>query len=181
MNGRVILKESEYAIMKKISIIALIFAVGFLTACTSVTREAGHRNNIANTSWTMIEWRGSGAQSNEFDASIKKSTKKVTLTFSSDEVKGVSGKVKVNAGCNNAVGQYTQKNIHTISFGNLASTRMMCAPDVMKVEHALFQKLSEQRFEKLTRTTDGGETLTLKSKDGEKLMFFKRNMASIRK
>ena len=55
----------------------------------------------------------------------------------------------------------------------------MCAPKLMEMENALLQKLSGANFDKSTSTTDAGDTLTLKSKDGQELIFLKKDMTSI--
>lgn len=163
--------------MKKLTMLALMVTIGLLGACSVSTTQFKERINIANTSWTMIQWNGS--QNDEMNALIQTLPAKVTLSFSTERPNDTAGRVRAFAGCNNAVGQYAQQNIRSVSFGSLASTRKMCEPKLMEMENALLQKLSGANFDKSTSTTDAGDTLTLKSKDGQELIFLKKDMTSI--
>lgn len=163
--------------MKKWSNLALVAVIGLLGACSVSTAQFEDRIHIANTSWTMTQWNGSA--NDEMNALLQTLPAKVTLSFSTENPRGTAGQVRAFAGCNNAVGQYAQQNNRTVSFGSLASTRKMCAPKLMEMENALLQKLSGANFDKSTSTTDAGDTLILKSKDGQELVFLKKDMTSI--
>lgn len=54
---------------------------------------------------------------------------------------GSDGRVSGSAGCNRFTGSYEHEGAR-LSFGPLATTRMMCAPDVMEAEEAFLSALS---------------------------------------
>ena len=59
----------------------------------------------------------------------------VTITFLED------GQVGGNSGCNQYTGSYTIEGGHSLSFGQLASTRKMCPPPLMELETLTLETL----------------------------------------
>jgi heat shock protein HslJ len=118
---------------------ALIVVIGMMISRTMAVAQDD--NPLTGTKWTLV---GSG----------------ITLEFGSGS--SVSG----SGGCNRYTGSYTL-NGSAISFGAVASTRMMCMDEsVMARERAFFNALSAA-----TRIETDGEQLTLTYGANQRLIF----------
>jgi len=80
------------------------------------------------------------------------------------------GQIGGLAGCNRYFGPVTLEG-DTISFGNLASTRMMCADTLMNQEQRFFQALSAAKRLELTHE---GQILRMYADDGAPVLRFSR-------
>lgn len=118
---------------------ALIALIGM--AISGVMAMAQDSNPLTGTKWTLV---GSG----------------ITMEFGEDN------RVFGSGGCNRYTGGYTLDG-DTISFGAVASTRMMCMDEsVMAREMAFFSALSAA-----TRIETDGEQLTLTYGANQRLIF----------
>ena len=141
-----------------ISLIPISVAMISLSACTltesaPVDNSSPSQDNPSPQLGTLAgsEW-GFGDESERF------------VGFRAD------GRLQGSGGCNSFFGQYSRSG-DTIQIGPLASTKKMCAPDIMKGEQALMQALSSSSRIDVTHLSlilysDNGTTLvTLQRRD----------------
>ncbi|NBM18442.1 META domain-containing protein [Streptomyces sp. GC420] len=124
----------------------------------SITLRAQPAPPLEGTRWTVDAFVTKG-QDGTAESLPEAARGRAHLTFAED-----GGKVSGNLGCNNFSGEVTIKG-GTISFGDLATTRRLCAGPVMKTEDRLRKILSgEVDYElndgTLTLTADTGKGVT---------------------
>lgn len=113
-------------------------------------------NPLAGTSWELIDEVPTGAE-----ATPEGVDRPITLTFEAE------GQAVGNGGCNGYSATYRLSGIN-ISFGDVVSTRMACAGDVMQREQEFFAALSDATQYGLT-----SDRLYIRSEDGSRLAFAK--------
>ena len=106
------------------TVLALALAA-IVTSCAPVSNTVTPTAETINKKWELISLEG-----NEVMAS-----KPVFIDFDNNN------KITGFAGCNTINGNYTVKNGTQISFTQVASTRMMCAPYEMNVEKEVMEVL----------------------------------------
>jgi heat shock protein HslJ len=113
--------------------------------------------DLTGSTWQLISFNdGKGGMESNLTA------ENITITFGED------GQVSGNAGCNDFSGSY-QIDGNRLTFGELATTRKMCAkPEgVMETEQAFLKNLSDAATFEVV-----GDALTLYGQDGGKLLVF---------
>ena len=112
-------------VIRAIAILSCILALPFLSCSTK-------KNAQKNTDITLLEWKLKSVRYGNENIFLipTEDMRPLTLSFQDGMVKGY-------AGCNNFAGKVEIKG-QTISFGNLASTRMFCERS-MKIEDALLK------------------------------------------
>lgn len=69
-----------------------------------------------------------------------------------------TGNVSGLAGCNSLLGEVHQKGL-AVDFSNLGTTRMLCAPKVMKSERAFLELLKRAAYATQSKDTEGAVDL----------------------
>lgn len=130
--------------------------VAMLTAC-GTARNAASQADALNGEWRIT-------RVGDMTVNTQDAEKEAYLGFNSAE-KQMNG----CAGCNRIFGPYTTGDkAGSISFSNVASTRMMCAD--MSVEDKVLEAMGKVAAFKIK----GGKTLTLKDAAGESLIVLKK-------
>ncbi len=98
-------------------------AAAILSACGSLSNQAPAEDiNLAGTSWMLPVPKDSDCATNPM------------LEFSADSVAG-------DLGCNRAHGSYKIEG-NRLTFGPVAVTRRMCAPNYMKLERTMLDAIN---------------------------------------
>lgn len=128
---------------------ALIFLCCLLFAAAVAPPALAHGERLAGGEWVLSGDTGSDAPTLRFEA----------------------GRVAGKGGCNRFGGRYEERG-QDLRFSPLAATRMACAAEAMRKEHAFFGML-----EKVRGFTLSGDTLTLLDEAGKALAAFTRRLA----
>lgn len=81
----------------------------------------------------------------------------------------VDGRVNGSGGCNNFFSDYQFQGQGPLNFGQIASTKKMCPPDIMDGERAFFNGLEATKGAEVSHLT-----LQLRDKDGTPLLTLQR-------
>lgn len=127
----------------------LSFTCVLLAAAAGLAPALAHDDTLAGGEWVPTGTRGPGGPMLRFDA----------------------GRVAGTGGCNRFGGHYEQEGA-TLIFSPLATTRIACAPEVMRREQAFFAMLKKVR-----RIDIRDGTLTLLDDAGVPLARFSRGAA----
>lgn len=125
-----------------------------ILAAIGVAASAGEGGTLIGTAWLADDIGGRGVVDRV----------QSTLEFTEP------GRIGGLAGCNRYFGPVTVEG-DRISFGNLASTRMMCSDTLMDQEQRLFQALSSAKRLELSHE---GQVLKLYADDGTPVLRFSR-------
>lgn len=117
-----------------------------------ITQTTGEKmENLNGSSWLLSDLNGAAPVADSAP----------TLAFSAE------GRVSGSTGCNRYMGGYTSDDA-SISFGQMAGTKMMCAPELMDQETMFFDLMG-----RVTSSTLADDTLTLTADDGATLLFMR--------
>lgn len=141
----------------------MIRMMAMLLALALLGAACGGKNTPAATTVTAAELHGQDWTVTTLGPSTAPLPGTVmTLSF------GNPGEVSGKAGCNSFSGSYTATG-GSLTFDQLAMTRMGCEPDVMAQEDAFSKALADTRS-----ATVAGDVLTLKDASGETVMVCQR-------
>jgi heat shock protein HslJ len=152
---------------KTIFSLSLLTLAILLTACTSSAPQQAGGGDLTGQVWALTELLGKPPVAGTG----------VSAQFTSD------GKVSGSAGCNRYAGAYTVSGSNITISSPLASTMMMCEPDVMAQETVYLITLGEARTfsikgDKLTITGADGKTLATYTAQSQNLAGTEWNVIS---
>jgi heat shock protein HslJ len=138
--------------MKTAFPLGLIICMALLSACTTSASKQSSGGDLTGQVWALTELLGKPPVAGTG----------VSAEFTTD------GKLSGSAGCNRYAGSYTVSGSNLTIATPLASTMMMCDPDVMGQETLYLITLGEARTFSVK-----GDKLTLTGADGKALVTYK--------
>ena len=124
-------------ILKKSSILLIVFISIFFSACSLKVGDNLSNNSLEDTKWELTSVK---ADDNDPKVILKVEDRKAVINFEKDS------RVFGNLGCNNFFGTYKQKD-NSLEIGQVGSTMMMCQD--MIIEQAFVKALQNVKTYKV--------------------------------